>query len=279
MKRRLEDRKHHIIYRTTRLDGSGRYYVGVHSTDCIDDGYLGSGTVLAKSIRKYGKDMHHCRILEHLPSRAAAIEREKQVVTQEMLTDPLCMNLVPGGTYLSRKPEHISSSEKRRQSVIAFYASDKSVAARQKISEANSGRKATAAAKANMSIAAKHRMGRMKADGSWELVKAKNAATATGKKQSIETITKRVLAVAAYKKANGGKRTFSATAKANISKAQLGNEKRAQEWCLEELETGKKFVIKNRTKWLRDNNLVITRDRLGIKRYKEKQLLYRLEQV
>ena len=31
-----------------------KYYFGVHSTEDINDGYMGSGTVLAKAYKKYG---------------------------------------------------------------------------------------------------------------------------------------------------------------------------------------------------------------------------------
>lgn len=34
-------RKYHFIYKITRLDNN-RYYIGMHSTDNLDDGYFGS---------------------------------------------------------------------------------------------------------------------------------------------------------------------------------------------------------------------------------------------
>lgn len=91
-------RKHHYIYKITRLDGSGRYYIGLHSTDDLDDDeYFGSGTLLAKSIRKHGKEKHLKEILEHLLTRDALKLREREIVNEELLLDPLCMNLKIGG--------------------------------------------------------------------------------------------------------------------------------------------------------------------------------------
>lgn len=87
---------YHYIYRTTCLV-TGKFYVGMHSTDVLDDGYLGSGKVLRYSINKHGKENHRREILEQLPSREALKLREKEIVNEALLADPLCMNLKYGG--------------------------------------------------------------------------------------------------------------------------------------------------------------------------------------
>jgi hypothetical protein len=33
---------------------NGKYYYGVHSTNNIEDGYMGSGVVITKAYEKYG---------------------------------------------------------------------------------------------------------------------------------------------------------------------------------------------------------------------------------
>lgn len=276
---RAEHRKYHVVYKTTRTDGSGKYYIGMHSTDDLNDDYLGSGQILWRSIRKYGREMHKREILEVLPTRKDIVLREHQILASIPMDDMFCMNISRSIGFASRKPEFPVASEKRKQSVIAFYASPESQSARQRISEANLGRKVSANGRTNMSVAAKERIAQMKENGTWELVKAKNAASASGKKQSPETIAKRVAAREVFRQNNGGKITFSDAACANIGNAQLGNEKHAKNWSLTEVSTGKTFTIRNRAKWLRENNLVMTRDGLGVKRYKEQQVLYRLESL
>lgn len=94
---RAYKRKHHIIYKTT-CAVTGNWYVGMHSTDDLNDGYLGSGTRLWKSIKKHGKENHTYEILEHLPSRELLVKREEELVNHEMLLDSKCMNLRTGGT-------------------------------------------------------------------------------------------------------------------------------------------------------------------------------------
>jgi hypothetical protein len=88
-------RKHHYIYKITRVDG--KYYIGMHSTDNLEDNYFGSGTLLSKSIKKHGKDKHIKEILEHLPTREALKLRETEIVNEELLGDKMCMNLTLGG--------------------------------------------------------------------------------------------------------------------------------------------------------------------------------------
>jgi hypothetical protein len=91
-----KEKKHHYIYKTT-CKVTGRYYLGMHSTDNLEDGYIGSGKQLWYSIRKHGKETHERDILEFLPNRSSLKIREKEIINEEILKDPMCMNIALGG--------------------------------------------------------------------------------------------------------------------------------------------------------------------------------------
>ena len=86
----------HYIYKTT-CNVTGRYYVGMHSTCDLEDGYMGSGVRLRRSIRKYGVENHTKEILEFFENKELLIEAEKNAITPEMISDKNCMNLRSGG--------------------------------------------------------------------------------------------------------------------------------------------------------------------------------------
>ena len=86
----------HYIYKTT-CNFNQKYYIGMHSTSNLEDGYMGSGKRLRYSIRKYGKDNHTKIILEFLPNRESLKEREIEIVNSDLLLDENCINLKIGG--------------------------------------------------------------------------------------------------------------------------------------------------------------------------------------
>ena len=93
-----KEKKYHYIYKITNKL-TNRYYIGMHSTDKLDDGYLGSGKILTRSIRKYGKDKFVKEILEYCDDRKSLSEMEAEYITEIVVKDKLCMNLTQGGEY------------------------------------------------------------------------------------------------------------------------------------------------------------------------------------
>lgn len=100
-----EKKKFHFIYKTTNLKND-KYYIGMHSTCNLNDGYLGSGTYLRRAIRKHGIECFQCEILEHFTDRQSLVIREKELITAEVILDEKCMNLKPGGYGGFNNEEH-----------------------------------------------------------------------------------------------------------------------------------------------------------------------------
>ena len=91
-----KEKKYHFIYKTTNVL-SGKYYIGMHSTDDLEDGYLGSGNRLRMSVRKHGKENFKREILEFCETRDELKKRESEIVNLDELAKKECMNLKVGG--------------------------------------------------------------------------------------------------------------------------------------------------------------------------------------
>lgn len=86
----------HFIYKTINLINNN-YYIGMHSTNNLDDGYLGSGNRLINEIKKYGKENFKREILCFLSNRKELRLKEKEIVNADLIKDFKCLNLTEGG--------------------------------------------------------------------------------------------------------------------------------------------------------------------------------------
>lgn len=87
---------HYYLYRVTNKV-NGKIYVGVHKTQKLDDGYMGSGKVIRSAIEKHGLENFEKEILETFDNAADMFKREAEVVTEEFLARPDVYNLRRGG--------------------------------------------------------------------------------------------------------------------------------------------------------------------------------------
>jgi hypothetical protein len=86
----------HFVYETTNLI-NGKKYIGKHSTENIDDKYLGSGLLLVRAIEKYGKGKFQREILKEFDSEKDAYEYEKSLITEKIIKDNNYYNIMIGG--------------------------------------------------------------------------------------------------------------------------------------------------------------------------------------
>jgi hypothetical protein len=89
-------RKYNYIYQTTNLI-NGKIYIGKHSTDNINDGYMGSGVNLTKSIKKYGKENFIKTILHLCSNEQEAFDKEKELVNESFVQRKDSYNIAIGG--------------------------------------------------------------------------------------------------------------------------------------------------------------------------------------
>lgn len=86
----------YYIYKTT-CTITNKYYIGMHKTCNLKDGYMGSGLLLRRSITKHGRENHLFEILEYCTDEIDLCKKEEEIVNEELLLDNLCMNLKIGG--------------------------------------------------------------------------------------------------------------------------------------------------------------------------------------
>ena len=94
----------HFVYCTTNLV-NGKFYIGKHSTENPNDSYLGSGTLLIRAIKKYGREHFKREILWDCHDENHAYRMEIMFIG--LFGDNYkCYNLAPGGTGVGSGAKH-----------------------------------------------------------------------------------------------------------------------------------------------------------------------------
>lgn len=104
----------YYVYKTTCVI-TGRFYVGQHRTTDLDDGYLGSGVRLLKSVKKHGHDAHHREILEFCKDDESLNLCEAKFVNIDVMNHPLCLNLKTGGDLFKHSEDTRSRIAKKNR--------------------------------------------------------------------------------------------------------------------------------------------------------------------
>lgn len=115
MKKWLNDpsinRKYNFVYKITNLIND-KTYIGVHRTDNLNDGYLGSGKLIQRSINKYGKENFKKDILNFFDTYLEALNYEKELVNINFINLDNNYNLKTGGygsSFISEETKRIIS--------------------------------------------------------------------------------------------------------------------------------------------------------------------------
>lgn len=88
----------YLVYKTTNLV-NGKFYIGSHQTTRINDGYLGSGKILKKALKKYGRQNFKREVIASCVSTKASREVEGHFVRYAILKyKRMCYNRSFNGT-------------------------------------------------------------------------------------------------------------------------------------------------------------------------------------
>lgn len=85
----------YTVYKTTNLV-NGKFYFGVHKTNDPEDGYLGSGYLLLRSIAKYGRQNFKKEVLFSFSNLEQAFDKEVELIA--LHRNENCLNLHKGGS-------------------------------------------------------------------------------------------------------------------------------------------------------------------------------------
>lgn len=94
------EKKINYFYKITN-NVNGKFYYGIHSTNNLEDGYMGSGSRLNYAYKKYGVENFTKEILKFFDTRKECAEYESEIVTEELVHDKNCYNVSCGGEHFN----------------------------------------------------------------------------------------------------------------------------------------------------------------------------------
>jgi len=97
----------YTIYETTNIINSKKY-IGKHVTSDLNDGYIGSGTIIGRAIEKYGKDNFTKKILFVYDNEEQMNAKEIELITPDIVLSEQYYNIAYGGKggAIVLKPDH-----------------------------------------------------------------------------------------------------------------------------------------------------------------------------
>jgi hypothetical protein len=113
----------YYLYRITNLLND-KIYIGVHKTNDMNDGYMGSGKIINMAIKRYGIDNFRKDILEIFQDQKSMYEREKEYITEEFLSRKDVYNIRRGGHGGFDHINKIATKEdKAKAGMLGYHAS------------------------------------------------------------------------------------------------------------------------------------------------------------
>jgi group I intron endonuclease len=227
---------------------NGKQYIGVHCTDNINDGYIGSGLCLLRAIKKYGKRNFIKEILAYCDSEMEGHRNEEKYIKEFNTLFPNGYNLSPtGGIKYGGK---MGETTKHKLKIIALERGCKPPP------NSFAGYKHSEESKLKISTANSGKVSAFKNKSHTEEAKEKNRLAHIGRQVSEETRKKlseaHIESWEKRRKAGTDKRTYKLSDKQrqNLSNALKGKKKppRSEEHIknLTKAITGRKLSLEHR---------------------------------
>jgi len=89
-------KKYYLVYKITNII-DGRIYIGVHQTQDLDDGYMGSGKMIQQAQKKHGIKNFKKEILFNFNSKEEMYNTEAKIVNEGFVSRRDTYNLTIGG--------------------------------------------------------------------------------------------------------------------------------------------------------------------------------------
>ena len=102
---------YYFVYKTTN-PLNGKFYYGAHSTPVLEDGYKGSGVLIKKAFRKYGKSNFEREIVSFFDNADDMYEFE-ELLLSEVLGNPDCYNIGVGGRGNMKGLRHTEAAKRK----------------------------------------------------------------------------------------------------------------------------------------------------------------------
>lgn len=152
-------KKYNYVYKITNLV-NGKIYVGKHSTNSLEDGYMGSGVVLKQAYQKYGLENFNKEVIDYYTNEVELNQGEIYWIGQFNSTDPnVGYNLTYGGDGGAAHKGHIHSIEAKRKMSETKKGKHHSEETRRKMSEVQKGKHLSEEHRRKMSEACKGKIG------------------------------------------------------------------------------------------------------------------------
>jgi hypothetical protein len=86
----------YTIYQVTHKE-SGKCYIGKHQTRDPNDGYMGSGQLIRRAVKKHGVEAFRKEVLHVFETESEMNAKEAELITEEFCARDDTYNLCPGG--------------------------------------------------------------------------------------------------------------------------------------------------------------------------------------